>query len=91
MDQSLTSEKLNFLHQLLDKELEGLKDSSLSNSGMHSNATGSHSEAPLKSRLHSTGNNHNNQPTYTPQIENHHGGITASSILESSLNVSSLH
>ncbi|KAL4500151.1 hypothetical protein ABPG73_011259 [Tetrahymena malaccensis] len=34
MDQSLTSEKLNFLHSLLDKELEGLKESSLSNSGM---------------------------------------------------------
>jgi len=78
---------------LLDKELEGLKDSSLSNSEMRSHPIISHSEAPLRSRLQSTGNSNNNNNNNNNNILNDHhlqaGG--ASSILESSLNVSILH
>ncbi|KAL4502444.1 hypothetical protein ABPG72_012031 [Tetrahymena utriculariae] len=52
MDQSLTSEKLNFLHSLLDKELEGLKESSLSNSGMkQANQIDNHSKYQQNSRF----------------------------------------
>jgi predicted esterase len=77
---------------LLDKELEGLKDSSLSNSEMRSHPIINHSEAPqLRSRLQSSGNNNNNN-----MLSDHHHHLLqaaagASSILESSLNVSSLH
>jgi len=77
---------------LLDKELEGLKDSSLSNSEMRSHPIISHSEAPLRSRLQSTGNSNNNNNNNNNILNDHHlqaGG--ASSILESSLNVSILH
>lgn len=36
METSIPSDKLSFLHKLLDKELEGLKESSLSNSHLRS-------------------------------------------------------